>query len=95
MTDKDSRTWGVNKFDLSGNIGIEPEALRNELAEMGVDKPFLVFPNGSLKTNTYFKPTMFGSFLLNLAVYDKGGLNDSAQLKVTIEEQWGVVVQTV
>ncbi|XP_046351403.2 cadherin-23-like isoform X2 [Haliotis rufescens] len=84
VTDKDSRTWGVNKFDLSGNIGIEPEALRNELAEMGVDKPFLVFPNGSLKTNTYFKPTMFGSFLLNLAVYDKGGLNDSAQLKISL-----------
>ncbi|XP_067673633.1 cadherin-23-like isoform X2 [Haliotis asinina] len=84
VTDKDSRTWGVNRFDQSGSIGVEPEELRNELAEMGVDKPFLLFPNGSLKTNTYFKPTMFGSFLLNLVVYDKGGLNDTAQLRISL-----------
>ncbi len=83
VSDDDTRMWGVNKFNISGDVIIKPDALRNELAEMGVDKPFLVFPNGSLKTNTYFKPTMFGSFLLNLAVYDRGGLNDTAQLRVS------------
>ena len=82
VTDEDSSRWGVDKFVADSQFKAYPEGLQKELDELQVTQPFRLFPNGSVKTNMYFKPQMSGYFTVDLRVVDKGGLSDTAKLRV-------------
>ena len=82
MTDEDSGKNGVGKFVATSPFTASPQALVDELEQLQVSEPFKLFPNGSVKTNMYFKPQMSGYFTVNLMVVDTGGLNDTAKLRV-------------
>ncbi|XP_059167286.1 cadherin-23-like isoform X3 [Physella acuta] len=84
VEDKDSSRWGVDYFNATSAFTAHPEALKNELLGLGVIEPFKLFPNGSVKTNMYFKPQMTGFFTVDLVVYDKGGLYDTAKLRISL-----------
>ncbi|XP_050394981.1 cadherin-23 isoform X6 [Patella vulgata] len=80
VIDADSNAYGINQFSLI-SIDIQPEELRNELDGQ---VPFVLFPNGTVKTNTYFRSTMFGYFILSLVASDKGNKNDTANLRISL-----------
>lgn len=80
--DADSSRWGVDYFVATSNFTASPDALKQEIEGLGVIEPFKLFSNGSLKTNMYFQPQMSGFFLVDLKVFDKGGLSDSTKLRV-------------
>ncbi|ESO87057.1 hypothetical protein LOTGIDRAFT_154544 [Lottia gigantea] len=81
VKDLDSSEFGISKFTQIGDVDIQPEALRNELAGQ---VPFLLYTNGSVKTNAYFRSTMYGYFILSMVVQDKGGKNDTAKLRISL-----------
>ncbi|CAG5135838.1 unnamed protein product, partial [Candidula unifasciata] len=84
VADPDSPRWGVDYFIATSNFTANPEALKQEIEGLGIVEPFKLFRNGSVKTNMYFQPQMSGSFLVDLKVFDKGGLWDSAKLRISL-----------
>jgi hypothetical protein len=80
--DADTAEWGVERFDNLTQFLASPARLAQELEAIGVNSPFVLFPNGSVKVNTYFNADMSGYFIVNVRVRDKGGLTDEAQLRV-------------
>ncbi|GFO23560.1 cadherin-23, partial [Plakobranchus ocellatus] len=84
VTDGDSAKWGVDRFETETAFQAYPLALRDELDQLQVTEPFRVFPNGSVKTNMYFKPQMSGYFSVQLRVLDKGGRSDTASLRISL-----------
>lgn len=83
VSDADSDQWGINRFENTTAFTAQPEALVQELAASGINTPFILFSNGSIKTNMYFKADMSGYFSVGLKVYDKGGFSATATLRVT------------
>ncbi|CAL1529751.1 unnamed protein product, partial [Lymnaea stagnalis] len=84
VEDKDTERWGVDFFNATSPFRAYPDVLKNELEGLGVTEPFKLFNNGSLKTNMYFKPQMSGFFMVDLQVTDKGGLSDTARLRISL-----------
>ena len=84
MVDEDTEQWGVARFTNLTAFQAYPLHLSQALADMKVDSPFTLFPNGSVKVNTYFNADMSGYFIVTVRVVDKGGLSDEAQLRVGV-----------
>ena len=84
MVDEDTEQWGVARFVNLTAFDAHPRQLSQALADMRVDSPFTLFPNGSVKVNTYFNADMSGFFIVTVRVIDKGGLSDEAQLRVGV-----------
>ena len=82
MIDNDTEEWGVARFTNLTAFEAHPRQLAQELAGMKVSSPFILFPNGSVKVNTYFNADMSGYFIVTVRVVDKGGLSDDADLRV-------------
>ncbi|XP_070186164.1 cadherin-23-like isoform X3 [Littorina saxatilis] len=84
VIDYDTETWGVSRFTNLTEFEAHPPRLATELADMNVGSPFTLFPNGSVKVNTYFNADMSGFFTVNVRVIDKGGLSDDALLRISL-----------
>lgn len=57
----------------------DPDSL---LSSVGAE-PFKLFPNGTIKTNTYFKSDIYGYFIMIVKVKDAQGNSDLAEVKVS------------
>ncbi|XP_055876010.1 cadherin-23-like isoform X3 [Biomphalaria glabrata] len=84
VEDRDSERWGVDFFNSTSNFVAHPDNLNQELLNLGIIEPFKLFSNGSIKTNMYFKTQMSGFFTVGLKVSDKGGLTDTATLRISL-----------
>lgn len=73
----------IHTFVGSDWIQIYPEQLNKTIKSLG-RKPFILFPNGTVKTNIYFQSNMFGFFNWSINAMDKDGHSTSATLRVYI-----------
>ncbi|KAH9494388.1 hypothetical protein Btru_021753, partial [Bulinus truncatus] len=84
VEDKDTERWGVDYFNATSDYVAHPDNLKQELVGLGILEPFKLFSNGSIKTNMYFKTQMSGFFTVLVKVSDKGGLTDTATLRISL-----------
>ena len=84
MRDPDLGNNSVHTYELSAFTS-DPTSL---LSTVG-SSPFRLFPNGTIKTNTYFKSDIYGYFVMDVKVKDQEGKFDTAQVKVSIREKHG------
>nr|KAG5714955.1 hypothetical protein BaRGS_000443 [Batillaria attramentaria] len=85
VSDADSTLWGVaDRFENLTAFEPHPKELADALVDMGVNTPFRLFPNGSVKVNTYFNADMSGYFSVRVKAVDKGGRSAEAQLRISL-----------
>ncbi|KAK3090257.1 hypothetical protein FSP39_010440 [Pinctada imbricata] len=79
VTDPDIGNNSVHSYVLS-SFTSDPDTL---LSSVGAE-PFKLFPNGTIKTNTYFKSDIYGYFIMIVKVKDTHGNSDTAEVKISL-----------